>query len=409
MSDSPKTASVVVAGAGPTGMTTGLALQARGVETTILEADPEDRNRDGTRAIYVHGSTLRTLERIEPGLGQKLVQSGLVWPTRRTVWHGKEVFSRTYSDPGGSGDLPHFTSLPQTDTETFLREALEENGVDIHWNSEVEQVESGPEGVRIETANGDVWETEYLVGADGAGSTVRDEIGANFEGSQSENSFIIADVDETPENPRANERVFHYSHPEVGGRNVLVVPFAGGWRVDVQCKESDDPDRLCDEEVLGDMMATILGERYRSRVSWVSTYKFKQVIADSFVDEHRRVLLAGEAAHLFAPYGARGMNSGIADADEAASAIAVANRAETDAVARAEVELYAARRHKAAEFNKDAAGQALNHLRDDSIETRVKKVAAAKLADYCEDAGEWLDDAPYGPHGSPPITSIGQY
>ncbi|MFC7079007.1 FAD-dependent monooxygenase [Halorussus caseinilyticus] len=91
---------------------------------------------------------------------------------------------------------------------------------------------------------------------------------------------------------------------------MLVVPFTGGWRVDIQCKESDDPDRLCSEEVLGEMIARILGERYRSRVSWVSEYKFKQVTANSFVDDHRRVLLAGEAAHLFAPYGARGMNSG---------------------------------------------------------------------------------------------------
>ncbi|WP_276282330.1 FAD-dependent monooxygenase [Halorussus caseinilyticus] len=409
MSEKAEKSPVVVAGAGPTGMTAALALRARGVPTTIVEADSEDRNRDGTRAIYVHGSTLRTLERIDPGLGKRLVERGLVWPTRRTLWRGEEVFSRTYDDPGGSGDIPHFTSLPQTDTETFLRDALEENGVEIQWDSAVERVESGPDGVRLETAGGDVWETEYLVGADGAGSTVRNEIGVDFRGSQSENSFVIVDVEETPENPLPNERVFHYEHPGVGGRNVLVVPFTGGWRVDIQCKESDDPDRLCSEEVLGEMIARILGERYRSRVSWVSEYKFKQVTANSFVDDHRRVLLAGEAAHLFAPYGARGMNSGVADADEAASAIAVANRAETEPVARAEVELYAARRQKAAEFNKDAAGQALKHLRDDSIVTRTKKAAAAKLADYWEDAGEWLDDAPYGPHGSPPITSIGQY
>ncbi|MFC7079008.1 FAD-dependent oxidoreductase [Halorussus caseinilyticus] len=217
MSEKAEKSPVVVAGAGPTGMTAALALRARGVPTTIVEADSEDRNRDGTRAIYVHGSTLRTLERIDPGLGKRLVERGLVWPTRRTLWRGEEVFSRTYDDPGGSGDIPHFTSLPQTDTETFLRDALEENGVEIQWDSAVERVESGPDGVRLETAGGDVWETEYLVGADGAGSTVRNEIGVDFRGSQSENSFVIVDVEETPENPCRTNGCSTTSIPALAG------------------------------------------------------------------------------------------------------------------------------------------------------------------------------------------------
>ncbi|QLG64160.1 FAD-dependent monooxygenase [Halorarum salinum] len=400
---------VVVAGAGPTGMTAALALEARGVPAVVLEAESEDRERPGSRAIYVHGSTLHTLERNHDGLGKRLADAGLVWPTRRTLWRGKEVFSRTYSTPGGSGDLPHFTSLPQVDTEDFLLETLEEVGVDVHWDSTVETVESSADGVRVVTEDGEEWESPYVVGADGAGSTVRKEIGSEFDGSQSENSFIIADVDEDPENPRDHERVFHYDHPDLDGRNVLLVPFTGGWRVDIQCKVTDDPERLASDEAVSDMVATTLGERYRDRVAWVSSYQFKQVTADTFVDEHRRVLLAGEAGHLFAPFGARGMNSGIADADEAASAIAVASRARSRGVARAEVELYASRRETAAEYNKNAAGEALEYLQGDGVVTKFKKRAAAGLSDYWEDAGEWLDDAPYGPRGGPPIANVGRY
>ena len=400
---------VVVAGAGPVGMTTALALHARGVPVTILEAEPEDRDRSGSRAIYVHGSTLQTLERVHPGLGTKLVDEGLVWPTRRTLFRGKEVFSRTYSNPGGSGDIPHFTSLPQVRTEAYMLEALDEAGIEIHWNAEVETVESSPDGVHVETADGETWETPYLVGADGGGSTVRNEIGANFEGDQSENSFIIADVKEDPDNPRPQERVFHYDDPSVGGRNVLLVPFTGGWRLDIQCHDDDDPERLSDDESMRRFVRTVMGERYADRIEWVSTYQFLQVMADTFVDDHRRVLLAGEAAHLLAPFGARGMNSGIADADEAASAITVALQAETDAVAHDEIELYAARREKAAEYNLDAAGQALEYLQGDSPLTNAKKEIAARLSDYWEPAGEWLDDAPYGPHGSPPIVSTSNY
>ena len=400
---------VVIAGAGPVGMSTALALDARGVSSTILEAESEDRDRAGSRAIYVHGSTLRTLERVHPGLGMRMVEEGLVWPTRRTLFRGKEVFSRTYSDPGGSGDIPHFTSLPQVRTEEYMLDALDEAGVEIHWNAEVETVESSADGVRVETTDGEEWEAPYVVGADGGGSTVRNEIGASFEGDQSENSFIIADIAEHPDNPRPQERVFHYDDPSVGDRNVLLVPFSGGWRLDIQCHDDDDPEALSSDESMRRFVRTVMGERYVDRIEWVSTYQFLQVMADTFVDDHRRVLLAGEAAHLLAPFGARGMNSGIADADEAASAITVALQAETDAVARDEVELFAARREKAAEYNLEAAGQALEYLLGDSPITNAKKEVAARLADYWEPAGEWLDDAPYGPHGGPPIVSTGNY
>lgn len=400
---------VLVVGCGPVGMSAALALRARGLPATILEADPEDRDRSGSRAIYVHGATLRTLERNHPGLGERLADEGIVWPTRRTLWRGEEVFSRTYSDTGGSGGLPHFTSLPQVRTEEFMLEACREADVEIHWDSPVETVDSSEDGVRVETEGGDVWEAEYVVGAGGARGPSRGQIGAEFEGDRSENSYVIADIEALPDDPREVARVFHYEHPAIEGRNVLVVPFRGGWRVDIQCRVSDDPEYLSSDDVVADMVRKVMGEEYADRVTWVSTYQFLQVIADTFVDAHRRVLLAGEAAHLFAPFGARGMNSGIADADVAASAIKVAYGADEPAVAAAEVEKYAAERETAAEWNRDAAGAALRHLRGDGLVVNAKKRLAAELAEYWEPAGEWLDEAPYGPAGGPPIPTGGKY
>ncbi|UHQ98789.1 FAD-dependent monooxygenase (plasmid) [Natrinema zhouii] len=411
MSGETAEAPVLIAGAGPVGMTAALALNARGVETTVLEAEPEDRDRSGSRAIYVHGSTLRTLERLHPGLGTDLVDEGLIWPTRRTLYRGKEVFNRTYDSPGGRGDIPHFTSVPQVVTEQYMLAALAEAGIEVHWESAVETVDSSTEGVRVETADGREWKCEYLVGADGGGSTVRSEIGVDFEGDQSANHFIIADVEdeEVDDEHPGLERMFHYDAPEADGRNVLLVPFTGGWRLDIQCYEDDDPEELIGDERMRDFVRDVMGERYEDNVTWASSYRFLQVKADSFVDEHRRVLLAGEAAHLLAPFGARGMNSGIADADEAASAIAVAIDAKTEAVARDEVELFAARRETAAEYNIGAAGQALEYLQGDDPVTVLRKEVAAEMADSFETAGEWLDDAPYGPHGTPPIVSTGNY
>lgn len=405
-SDTQADISVVVVGAGPTGMTAALALSARGVDVTVLEADPEDRDRPGSRAIYVHKDTLRTLEQSHPGLGQRLVDNGTTWPIRRTLWRGREVFERAYSDSGGDGDLPPFTSIPQVWTEKYMIDAVEDKGIHIHWDDPVKAVASREDGVTVRTESGNIWGAEYVVGADGAGSTVRKEIGANFHGTESGNTFIIADIEEDPDNPRRKERVFHYDHPNIDGRNVLLVPFQGGWRVDIQCKESDDPERLASNAKINDMVAKTLGDRYR--VDWVSQYKFKQVIADRMIDDYCRVLLAGEAGHLFAPFGARGMNSGVTDADAAASAITVALHSEVDATAIGEIKHYGHQRLKAAEYNKNAASQALEYLQGDSPITKAKKFAAAKAATVYEPAGEWLDDAPYGPHGGPPVT-VGQY
>jgi 3-(3-hydroxy-phenyl)propionate hydroxylase len=291
-----------------------------------------------------------------------------------------------------------------------MLDAIQEEGIEIRWEAPVEMVDSTSERIRVAIGDGTEFEAEYLIGADGAGSAVRSEIGVAFEGTESANSFIIVDVNEQPDQPRAQERLCRRLKPVacVDGRNVLLVPFQGGWRVDIQCKVSDDPERLTRDEQIADLVAKTLGERYRDRVEWVSEYKFKQVTADRMVDEHCRVLLTGEAGHLFAPFGARGMNSGVADVDLAADSIAVALAAQNDRLAEEKIKAYNIERTNAAEFNKMAAGQALEYLQGDGMYVKAKKRVAEAVANFWEPAGEWLDDAPYGPHGGPRV-NIGQY
>lgn len=402
-------AEAIVVGAGPVGMSTALALRARGVPVAVLEAEPEDRERPGTRADYVHGSALEILEAVRPGLGTRIADAGLYCPTRRTVWRGREVFSRTYPDADGSDGLPHSTRIPQVVVEDLLLDALRDRGIEIRWEAGVETVDPGPDGVRVETAAGETVETPYLVGADGGRSTVRHEIGVEMSGTQSSNTFLIVDVAEVDDDPLPVELVFHYGHPDVDGRNLLLAPFAGGWRVDLTCRASDDPAAMTRDDHVRELVAATLGDRYADRVEWVATYEFKQVTADRFVDEHRRVLLAGDAAHLFAPFGGRGMNSGVHDADAAASAVATALGAETAAVARTEIENYAALREAAAAWNTYAAGQALEYIHSDRLRPNLEKQVAAILARWWAPAGEWLDRVHFGPHASPPIPTKGKF
>jgi 3-(3-hydroxy-phenyl)propionate hydroxylase len=397
---------VLVAGAGPVGLAAALALRARGLPATVVEAEPEHRPRPGSRAIFVHRESLEHLERMRAGLGWELASEGLIWLTKRTFWGDREVYARSYPPPDPSV-LPHSTNLPQVETERLLQDACKAAGVEFLWEAAVTGVTTTPDGVEVTTAAGHRIEAPYLVGADGARSAVRREIGVTMEGSRSSNSFVIVDVEKQPDDPLPLERHFHYRHPAVGHRNVLLVPFAGGWRVDLQCLEGDDPERFSRPDGVRRWLDQVMPAGYADRVRWVSTYRFLQVVASALVDERRRVLLVGEAAHLFAPFGARGMNSGFADAAAAAAAIEAALGDPANAVAA--IGDFASRRRAAALYNRDAAGAALAHMRAGDAATRAKRRLAAELARVSRRAGAWLDSAPYGPRGAPRDQAAGRY
>ena len=378
---------VLVVGAGPVGMVAALALRKQGLNATILEAVPkEGRERPGSRAIYIHGATLKFLEEIYPGLGFKMAEHGIVWPLKRTLFHGKEVYRKEY-EPVDPSQLPPFTSLHQEVFERLTYEACLEAGVEFVWSTQVKDVKTSESGVEVFIENGDVWTCEYLIAADGSRSTVRKSVGIEMEGSRSRNAFIVVDVEEDEIDPLPLERVFHYYHPNVGERHVLLVPFKGGWRVDLQLYEEDDVEEYGSLEGVKKWLPKVMPEKYADRVTWVSTYKFLQVVAKSYTDEHARIFLTGEAAHLFAPFGARGLNSGVPDAVAAAQAIKEALEAPDREKAKEIMRHYADLRLKAGRWNRDAAGTALQLLFGKSEEW--KKFA------------KWLDDAPYGPKSGP--------
>ena len=387
---------VVVVGAGPVGLAGALALSARGRSVAVVEAGDALRPRPGSRAIFIHKVSLEILERVRPGLGRDLNRHGLAWQTKRTLFRGTEVYRRSYP-PVPSGALPSATSLPQEVTERILLQACVDAGVTFVWNTPIAQAAADTDRVRLESEDRSVLSARYVIAADGARSSVRDSAGLRLEGPRTTSAFIIVDAAEDAENPLPIERVFHYQHPDVGGRNVLFVPFAGHWRVDLQCHPDDDPDAFSGADGVRRWLSSVMPARYADRITWVSSYVFRQAIANQFVDPSGRILLAGEAAHVFAPFGARGLNSGIADVFVAAEAIDCALRSGSVGAGSAAIAEFADSRRAAAERNRAASSVALRHLTAASAVRRAILLVAGRLAPSFQAVGRWMDKAPYGP------------
>jgi pentachlorophenol monooxygenase/3-(3-hydroxy-phenyl)propionate hydroxylase len=334
---------VIVLGAGPVGQTTALLLARWGVPTVVLDQRAE-RDAIGSKAICQQRDVLDIWE--AAGAGRRIADEGVTWTVARTFHRDTELFNHTFDEPGEPA-FPPFVNISQTRTEQILDERIAaEPLVDLRWAHQVVDIEEDPCGVAVRCADGTRLRGSYLVVCTGARSDdLRARLGVRLDGRSFDDRFLICDI--RAELPGwAVERRFFFDPEGNPGRQVLVHPCPDStFRIDWQVPAGYDLDAEVATGALDARIRAIIGER-DYEIVWKSVYRFHSRLVDRM--RQGRILLAGDAAHLVSPFGARGLNSGVGDAENAAWKIAYVGHGWAP---YALLDSYHAERHAAAREN----------------------------------------------------------
>jgi 2-polyprenyl-6-methoxyphenol hydroxylase-like FAD-dependent oxidoreductase len=295
----PPVVDVLVVGGGPTGLMLAGDLAGAGVSCVVLERRDEESNL--TRAFAVHARTLELLD--ARGVAEDLVATGV--PVSGLGPFGLDFFRLP-------SRFPYLLITPQYQTERVLGDRARALGAEIVPGTEVLHLRQDPDGVDLTVrADGETstLRARYVVGADGAHSAVRNELGFPFPGRAVVRSVMLCDLRLREPPPDV------VTAQATGDGFVFVVPFGDGWhRILAWNRKTQLPDTApVDFEELREITRRILGTDLGMHdPRWISRFHSDERQVPRYRD--RRVFLAGDAAHVHSPAGGMGMNTGVQDA-----------------------------------------------------------------------------------------------
>ncbi|GGG26674.1 hypothetical protein GCM10007304_45590 [Rhodococcoides trifolii] len=304
---------VIVAGAGPTGLLTALGLAQQGISVSVVERAPA--LQDTPRAIVYHWSTLDGLARL--GLLEQATAAGfLKQDYAYRVRDTGEIISYGLAALNGKVERPYNLHLGQGAlAAVVLRELEKFDNARVLWSHEIAGIEQDERGVRVSFAGenaGKVLASEWLVGADGAGSTVRRVLDLGFDGMTWPERFVATNVRFPDTREGWAQSTFYVD--DVYGAIIAKIDEAGEfgtWRYtymeDAELPADTVPDRM------PRFLSAVFGPEVAAATEVVaaSPYRMHQRAASSF--RAGRVLLAGDAAHATNPTGGLGLTMGLFD------------------------------------------------------------------------------------------------
>lgn len=318
----PSDVDILIVGAGPTGLALAAQLEWFGAHFRIVDRSL-DRARE-SRALAVQARTLEVLDAV--GLGDRLVARGHTG-TRVVIHLGARKVVAATIGPIGAVDTryPFILFVSQAETERILGEHLSGSGVAIERGVELVRFDARDQYVdcvlRHPGGGEERVRAAYLVGCDGAHSTVRKGSGFSFRGGSYPEDFVLGDVeaDGALEPGAINSFVR-------GGGVAMFFPLGAPTTWRVIAMKAPDPearralpapdDSPIEPPTLGELQAVIDGPTAGSIVvrdpAWLSHFRLHHRQVAHY--RRGRVFLAGDAAHIHSPVGGQGMNTGIQDA-----------------------------------------------------------------------------------------------
>jgi len=308
---------VVVVGGGLTGLTLAADLGLRGIAVLVLDEDDTVGAAGlSSRGICYAKRSLEIFDRL--GTAPRMMAKGVTWNEGRVHRDRQEVFAFNLQ-PEDDQKHPAFVNLQQFYVEQFLVERIAEiPAVDLRWRSKVTAVAPQPDHVvlAVETPEGRYTvEGDWVVACDGAHSAVRHALGLDPAVSRFEDQWCIADI-RRPGAP-GNQRKFWVDFEVTAGGAAILHRMADDvWRTDWQIGHYADPEAETTPARARERIRAMLGPDEPFELVWVGPWRFRSRLMERFV--HGRVVFAGDAAHEVPPFGARGGNGGIQDADNLA-------------------------------------------------------------------------------------------